>query len=52
MCKETLIIEGVLTALKGLAAIMDTTEDTRGNAELGMEIDRAIRSAEYIVIAG
>lgn len=49
MCKEALIIEGVLTALKGLAAIMDTTEDTGENAELGVKIDGAIRNAEYII---
>lgn len=50
MSKETIVIEGVLKSLEGLAGIMATTSDTGENAELGVKIQSAIDAAVWCVV--
>lgn len=50
MSKETIAIEGVLKSLVGLKTIMDTTDDTEDNAELGVRIQAAIDMAVLIKV--
>ena len=49
MSKETIVIEGVMRCLEGLMGIMNTTDDTGPNAELGVKIQEVIDIADWVV---